>query len=70
MAKIDIEQKKNIWPWILGLIILALIVWAVIALLDNDDYAEVAAATPTALDGTVVAARFIEPAALARVETT
>lgn len=67
-ARFDIEQKKNVWPWIIGLVSLALVVRGVIALLDND-HAEVVAATRTALDGAVVAARVIDPAAIARVET-
>jgi hypothetical protein len=30
MAQINIERKKNpVWPWVLGLILLALIAWAV-----------------------------------------
>lgn len=30
MAQINIERKKTpIWPWILGLILLALVAWAV-----------------------------------------
>ncbi|CAN5919485.1 hypothetical protein BH24BAC1_BH24BAC1_07600 [soil metagenome] len=30
MAQINIERKKNpVWPWVLGLILLALIAWAI-----------------------------------------
>ena len=30
MAQINIERKKNpVWPWVLGLILLALIIWAI-----------------------------------------
>ncbi|HVR99555.1 MAG TPA: hypothetical protein VMW27_23225 [Thermoanaerobaculia bacterium] len=37
MAEIRIERKRtNIWPWIIGLIVLALLVWALIGLMDND----------------------------------
>ena len=38
MADINVERKgPSIWPWIIGLIILALLIWALAALLDNDD---------------------------------
>ena len=44
MADINIEKKKNkpIWPWILGLLLLAGIIWA-IAGIDSEPEAEVAA---------------------------
>jgi hypothetical protein len=30
MAQINIERKKNpVWPWVLGLILVALIAWAI-----------------------------------------
>lgn len=39
MADIDVERKKHgsIWPWILGLLLLALLVWALFALFGDDE---------------------------------
>lgn len=37
MAEIRVERKRTrIWPWILGLLVAALLVWAVTQALDND----------------------------------
>ena len=37
MADIDVERKQGrIWPWIIGLIVLALLIWALWALFDRD----------------------------------
>jgi hypothetical protein len=37
MAEIRVERKRTrIWPWILGLLVAALLVWAVTEALDND----------------------------------
>lgn len=39
MAEIKIEKKKPVWPWILvGLIILAVIVFVVFASEDDDEF--------------------------------
>ncbi|MBW3549302.1 MAG: hypothetical protein KY442_00365 [Proteobacteria bacterium] len=46
MAKIDIERKKTVWPWIVGLIVLLLVIWGLFELLDND--AEPAMVPPAA----------------------
>ena len=47
MADINVERKgPSIWPWIIGLIILALLIWALAALLGDDDEAEVAVTEP------------------------
>jgi hypothetical protein len=37
MAEIRVERKprRNIWPWILGLIVVALVVWGLVAMNDN-----------------------------------
>jgi hypothetical protein len=44
MADIDVERKgPSIWPWIIGLIILALLIWALVELFGEDE-AEVAEA--------------------------
>lgn len=38
MADINVERKgPSIWPWIIGLIVLALLIWALTELFDNDD---------------------------------
>lgn len=37
MAEIRVEKKKSIWPWILGLLLLALILWAVFEAMDRDE---------------------------------
>lgn len=37
MADIDVERKgPSIWPWIIGLIVLALVIWALAELLGDD----------------------------------
>ena len=37
MAEIRIERKRtNIWPWIIGLIVLGLLAWALIGMMDDD----------------------------------
>lgn len=42
MADIDVERKgRSIWPWILGVLLLALLIWAFLELF-GDDEAEVA----------------------------
>lgn len=37
MAEINVERKKNIWPWVVGLIVLLLLIWGAFELLSNDD---------------------------------
>ena len=38
MADIDVQRKgPSIWPWIAGLIVLALLVWAVAEMVDRED---------------------------------
>ena len=38
MADINVERKgASIWPWIIGLIVVALLIWLLFSLLDNDD---------------------------------
>lgn len=36
MAEINVEKKSSPWPWIIGLIVLALVVWAAFEMLDDD----------------------------------
>ena len=38
MAEIKVEQKgPSIWPWIVGLIVLALLIWALMEMFGRDD---------------------------------
>lgn len=38
MADIDVERKgTSIWPWIIGLLVLALLIWALMKMFDTDD---------------------------------
>jgi hypothetical protein len=38
MADINVERKgPSIWPWIIGLLVLALLIWAVAEIVDRDD---------------------------------
>lgn len=38
MAKINVEhKKKSVWPWIIGVVVAILIIWALFQLFDNDD---------------------------------
>lgn len=40
MADINVERKSsgsNILPWVLGLLLLAALIWGVMSFMDNDD---------------------------------
>jgi hypothetical protein len=38
MAEINVERKgPSIWPWVIGLIVLALLVWALMELFGRND---------------------------------
>lgn len=37
MAEINVERKKNVWPWVVGLIVLLLAIWGVMALMNTDE---------------------------------
>lgn len=38
MADINVERKgPSIWPWIVGLIVLALLIWALVEMFGRDD---------------------------------
>jgi hypothetical protein len=39
MAEIRVERKpkRNIWPLILGILVAALLVWGLLAMMDNND---------------------------------
>lgn len=43
MADINVERKgPSIWPWILGILILALVIWGVAEMLEDEpEYTEV-----------------------------
>lgn len=58
MADIDVERKgTNIWPWIIGLLVLALLIWALMEMFDTDEPDVAAVATDTVMtDPTVVPA--------------
>ena len=48
MADINVERKgTSIWPWIVGLIVLALLIWALMELFAEDE-AEVVEEEPVA----------------------
>lgn len=64
MAEINIERKKSIWPWIIAALVAALLIWALLEMLDRDDPVDPAAGAVTA-DQTATA-----PAAVAPVATT
>jgi hypothetical protein len=38
MAEIRVEKKKttNIWPWIIGLVLVVLVLWGVMAMTDRN----------------------------------
>lgn len=37
MADINVERKsRSIWPWVIGLLVLALLAWLLLSMLDND----------------------------------
>ncbi|HEX7243756.1 MAG TPA: hypothetical protein VF263_25940 [Longimicrobiaceae bacterium] len=41
MADINVERKqRSIWPWLLGLIVLALLVWLLASMFNRDDDVE------------------------------
>lgn len=55
MADINVERKSpGIWPWIIGLLVLALLIWALVAVLGGDDEAELAVVDPLATEVTEV----------------
>lgn len=65
MADIDVERKgPSIWPWIIGLIILALLIWALVELFGGDEEAEVAAVDPIVAPTGEVSPPTMEPPAL------
>lgn len=50
MADINVERKeRSIWPWIIGLVVLALLLWALLKMFHKDDNPAPAAA-PAVVD--------------------
>jgi hypothetical protein len=51
VADIDVERKAGppVWMWILGLLLLALIIWAIVSMMGRDDTRTVAPLTDTAV---------------------
>ncbi len=49
VADIDVERKSGppIWMWVLGLLLLALIIWAIVSMMDRDDTRDVLPMTDT-----------------------
>jgi hypothetical protein len=42
MADINVERKqRSIWPWIVGLLVLALLIWLLASMFNRDDDDEV-----------------------------
>ncbi|MDQ3289126.1 MAG: copper resistance protein NlpE [Pseudomonadota bacterium] len=52
MAEINIERKKSVWPWIIAAIVVALLVWALLAMMGRDDR-DTAAIAPVTTDPAV-----------------
>ncbi len=51
MADINVERKgPSIWPWIIGLIVLALVIWALAEMFGRDDRRAVGPAEPLGVD--------------------
>lgn len=60
MADINVERKgPSIWPWIIGLIVLAVLIWLLTEMFDSDDEVE----TEPALEEPVMVEPAPEPAA-------
>lgn len=51
MADINVERKAStpIWPWILGLVLLGLLIWAIMSMTGRDDRAATTTTTDTAV---------------------
>ena len=65
MAEIHIERKRttNIWPWIIGLILAALLIWALYAVMDRDNGAvDDTASVSQLFDGQLPAAALLRAA--------
>jgi hypothetical protein len=40
VADIEVERKgPSIWPWVIGLLVLALLIWALVELFEDDEMA-------------------------------
>ena len=70
MADINVERKgPSVWPWIIGLLVLALLIWAIAEMVDTDEtqVAEVEEVEPTGAPAAVPAPT-MEPGAAQPVE--
>jgi len=68
MADINVERKgPSIWPWIVGLLVLALLIWAIAEMVDRGDEQLETAAEQTETD--VVPPAVPSPGAAAEVRT-
>lgn len=72
MAEIGVEKKSSIWPWILGLLVLALAIWGMVELLDDDEpeIAEVVAPAAVPVEPGVVPANPPPPEPVAQGPAT
>lgn len=68
MTQIEIQRKRGpgAWPWIIGLLVLALVVWGVVEFMDADD--EAAVATNSAAEEAAPAEPVTGPAPLTQPE--
>jgi hypothetical protein len=68
MAEIRVERKprRSIWPWILGLIVAALLIWGLVATMNNRREAGDAQARQSSLAPATFAAPAIHLEQLAR----
>lgn len=70
MADINVERKgPSVWPWIIGLLVLALLIWAIAEMVDTDEtqVAEVEEVEPAGAPAAVPAPT-VEPGAAQAVE--
>ena len=56
MAEIRVERKRtSLWPWIIGIILLALVIWAVVTYMNNEDVGTAVSAIELSLEAAVPA---------------
>jgi hypothetical protein len=67
MAEIRVERKprRSVWPWILGLVVAALLVWALVATMNNNHRSE-ARLQQSSLTSMTFAVPTVQPELLAR----
>lgn len=64
MANIHVERKKSVWPWVVGLVVLALLIWGAFELMGNNRAAAPMVTTPatTPVDPTLTGPAATDPA--------